>query len=197
MGFCYLSTIAIATLAARAAGVERVAVFDFDVHHGNGTEDILVDRPGVAFFSIHQFPAYPGTGRQDRGENCFNYPVPPGLPATHYCDLAGQVLERLAAFRPGLLAVSAGFDAYARDPLCQQQLEASDYHWLGRALAGLGVPMFSLLEGGYSDDIPELVLAYLRGLAGLPLQKTAPPVAVTSEANDGEDAFWGLGDLLR
>ena len=72
MGFCYLNSIAIAALAAQAAGFRRVAVFDFDVHHGNGTEDILVDKNDCAFFSIHQFPAYPGTGRTNRGGNCFN-----------------------------------------------------------------------------------------------------------------------------
>ena len=76
MGFCYLNSIAIAALEARAAGFQRVAVFDFDVHHGNGTEDILIDQPGCAFISVHQYPCYPGTGRADCGANCFNFPVP-------------------------------------------------------------------------------------------------------------------------
>jgi acetoin utilization deacetylase AcuC-like enzyme len=185
MGFCYLSNIAITSLAARAAGVERVAIFDFDVHHGNGTEDILVGEPGITFHSIHQFPAFPGTGRQHRGDNCFNYSVPPGLPAADYRGVATQVLEKLMAQKPDLLAVSAGFDAYARDPLCQQRLEAEDFHWLGKTLSDLDLPMFSLLEGGYSDDLPELILAYLRGVAGLPLQETAP--AVTASEADGAD----------
>ena len=70
-----------------------------------------------------------------------------------------------AGFRPDLVAVSAGFDAYARDPLAQETLEAEDYHWLGQAIARLGVPTFSLLEGGYSDDLPDLILAYVKGLA--------------------------------
>jgi len=197
MGFCYLNSVAVATLAARAARVGRVAVFDFDVHHGNGTEEILLDRPGVAFFSIHQFPAYPGTGRANRGENCYNYPVPPGLSAEGYREVAERALEELSAFKPDLVAVSAGFDAYVRDPLCQQRLEAEDFHWLGQRLAGLGRPMFNLLEGGYSDELPELILAYLRGLAGLPLQKTAAPA--TAGAGEGEDAdsLWGLRTLFR
>ena len=169
MGFCYLNSVAISVLTAQAEGITRVAVFDFDVHHGNGTEEILVDRPDIAFFSIHQYPAYPGTGRRNRGGNCFNYPVPPGLSAAGYRDVANHAFEALVKFKPELIAVSAGFDAYARDPLCQQQLEAADFHWLGKTLAGFGVSMLSLLEGGYSPDLPDLILAYLRGLAGLKL----------------------------
>ncbi|MEW6157180.1 MAG: histone deacetylase, partial [Verrucomicrobiota bacterium] len=77
MGFCFLNSIAIAALEAKASGVAKVAVYDFDVHHGNGTEAILLDQPGCAFFSIHQYPAYPGTGASHL-RNCYNYPVPPG-----------------------------------------------------------------------------------------------------------------------
>jgi len=167
MGFCYLNNIAIAALEARATGTKKVAVYDFDVHHGNGTEDILLDRPGTAFFSIHQFPCYPGTGAADVGENCFNYPVAPGTPPRQYRQILSKALEDLKKFAPDLVAVSAGFDAYARDPLAQETLEAEDYHWLGRSIRKLGIPTFSLLEGGYSDDLPELILAYLKGLEGL------------------------------
>ena len=77
MGFCYLNNVAIAVLEAAATGAKRVAVFDFDVHHGNGTEAILLNRPGTAFFSIHLYPFYPGTGSANVGKNCFNYPVAP------------------------------------------------------------------------------------------------------------------------
>ena len=80
MGFCYLNNIAIAVLEALATGTKRAAIFDFDVHHGNGTEDILLDREGIAVFSVHQFPCYPGTGEKNAGENCFNYPVAPSAP---------------------------------------------------------------------------------------------------------------------
>jgi acetoin utilization deacetylase AcuC-like enzyme len=167
MGFCYLNNIAIAALEARATGTKKVAVYDFDVHHGNGTEDILVNQPGAAFFSIHQYPCYPGTGAADVGENCFNYPVAPGTPPGQYRRILLQALEDLQRFKPDLVAVSAGFDAYARDPLAQETLEAEDYHWLGESIRKLGIPTFSLLEGGYSDDLPELILAYLKGLEGL------------------------------
>src|SRR5437773_3724516 len=116
MGFCYLSNIAIAVLEALATGAKRVAVFDFDVHHGNGTEAILVNKPGAAFFSIHQHPCYPGTGTRNVGDNCFNYPVPPQTPRVEYRHILSSALENLKKFKPDLVAVSAGFDAYAHDP---------------------------------------------------------------------------------
>jgi acetoin utilization deacetylase AcuC-like enzyme len=166
MGFCYLNSIAIAVLEALATGVKRVAVFDFDVHHGNGTEAILLNREGAAFISIHQHPCYPGTGTMDVGENCFNYPVAPGTPRKEYRAVFSRALGRLQKFKPDLVAVSAGFDAYARDPLAQETLEAEDFYWLGHKIRDLGLPAFSVLEGGYSDDLPELILAYLRGIDG-------------------------------
>ncbi|PYJ02784.1 MAG: histone deacetylase [Verrucomicrobia bacterium] len=166
MGFCYLSSIAIATLEARATGAKRVAVYDFDVHHGNGTEAILLNQPGTAFISIHQYPCYPGTGTENVGDNCFNYPVAPQTPRAEYRRVLASAFERLQAFKPEMVAVSAGFDAYARDPLAQETLEAEDYYWLGQSVRKLGVPAFSLLEGGYSSDLPELIFAYLKGLEG-------------------------------
>jgi acetoin utilization deacetylase AcuC-like enzyme len=166
MGFCYLNNIAIAALEAATTGSHRVAVFDFDVHHGNGTEDILLDHPGIAFFSVHQFPAYPHTGASHRGKNCFNYPVAPATPRELYRATLERALHDLKSFQPDLIAVSAGFDAYARDPLAEGTLLAEDFHWLGQSLANLRIPMFSLLEGGYSRDLPDLVFAYLKGVAG-------------------------------
>lgn len=166
MGFCYLNNIAIAALEAVATGARRVAVFDFDVHHGNGTEAILLNQPGAAFFSVHQFPCYPGTGTRNQGNNCYNYPVPPQTLRGEYRHVLASAVEHLQAFKPGLVAVSAGFDACARDPLAQGSLEAEDFYWLGQSFRDLGVPVFSLLEGGYSPDLPELILAYLKGLEG-------------------------------
>jgi len=84
MGFCYFNSIAIAALEALATGVKRVAVFDFDVHHGNGTEAILSNKPNVVFASIHQHPCYPGTGTENVGHNCFNFPVAPRIPRDAY-----------------------------------------------------------------------------------------------------------------
>jgi acetoin utilization deacetylase AcuC-like enzyme len=166
MGFCYLNNIAIAVLEALATGAKRVAVFDFDVHHGNGTEDILLNRAGTAFFSIHQSPCYPGTGLGNVGNNCFNFPVPPNTPREQYRATFSTAFEQLKKFKPDLIAVSAGFDAYAHDPLAQEALEAEDFYWLGKSFRDLSLPMFSLLEGGYSRDLPDLILAYLKGLDG-------------------------------
>ncbi len=166
MGFCYLNNIAIAVLEAAATGAKRVAVFDFDVHHGNGTEAILLNQPGIEFFSVHQHPAYPNTGAANRGRNCFNYPVAPAAPRTTYRAAVIHALGDLKHFRPDLIAVSAGFDAYAHDPLAQGSLLVEDFHWLGQELRELKIPFFSVLEGGYSRDLPELVFAYLKGVEG-------------------------------
>ena len=166
MGFCYLNNMAVAVLAALAEGVARVAVFDFDVHHGNGTEAILLNHPGASFFSVHQHPAYPGTGASHAGSNCFNYPVRPETPRQEYRATLEAALADLAKQRPALIGVSAGFDGYVRDPLAQGTLETEDFHWLGTRLRALGIPCFSLLEGGYSRDLPQLILAYLKGIDG-------------------------------
>ncbi len=166
MGFCYLNNMAIAALEATATGAKKVAVYDFDVHHGNGTEDILLNHPQAAFFSIHQSPCYPGSGTGNVGRNCFNYPVAPSTPRAEYRRVLQRALDDLAAAQPDLIGVSAGFDAYARDPLADETLEAEDFHWLGESFRKLGIPVFSLLEGGYSSDLPKLIFAYLKGLAG-------------------------------
>lgn len=166
MGFCYLSSMAIATLDALATGSKSVAVLDFDVHHGNGTEDILRGKAGATFCSIHQYPCYPGSGTSDVGGNCFNFPVAPRTPREEYCKVIAKALDRIRAAKPDLIGVSAGFDAYAKDPLAQETLEREDFQWIGSELRKTGVPVFSILEGGYSPDLPELILAYLSGLAG-------------------------------
>ena len=163
MGFCYLSNAAIMALEARARGLERVAVFDFDVHHGNGTEAILLGEPGCAFFSVHQYPAYPGTGRESF-QNAFNQPVLPGAARALYRAALEKAFDALTKFRPSLVIVSAGFDAFAGDPLSDAPLEPEDFAWLGRTLGSLDAPLCSVLEGGYSTELPELILSYLTGL---------------------------------
>ena len=166
MGFCYFNSIAIAALEALADGVKRVAVLDFDVHHGNGTEAILVNKPNVVFCSIHQHPCYPGTGTEDVGRNCFNFPVAPRTPRDAYRKMLTKALERAKESKPELIGVSAGFDCYARDPLAQETLEVEDFYWLGESLRKTSIPFFSVLEGGYSSDLPELIFAYLTGVIG-------------------------------
>jgi acetoin utilization deacetylase AcuC-like enzyme len=166
MGFCYFNSVAVAALEAVAHGMRRVAVFDFDVHHGNGTEAILLYHPHAAFFSVHQHPCYPQTGARNVGDNCFNFPVRPHTPRAEWRAVLGKALDAVRAYRPDMVAVSAGFDAYVRDTIAEGSLEAEDYRWLGKLVAGLRVPTFTILEGGYSDDLPELILAFLKGWDG-------------------------------
>ncbi len=160
MGFCYFSNIAIAALDALESGTERVAIWDFDGHHGNGTEAILADNRRIQFVSIHQFPAYPGTGARSFA-NIDNYPVAPFTLRTEHVDVAKHSLEKLLTFKPDLLLVSAGFDAYVRDPLLQLTLEREDFAKFGEWLRETDIPVAVVLEGGYSDDLPELIDAFL------------------------------------
>ncbi len=174
MGFCYFNNVAIAALDALAladggdasqppttkARVERVAIWDFDAHHGNGTEAIVAQNSQVAFASIHQFPGYPGTGTESFA-NVMNYPLGPGTPRNHHVEVAKRALDKLVAFKPELLLVSAGFDAYARDPLVQMTLQPEDFATFGEWMSQLDVPVATILEGGYSEDLPELIDAFL------------------------------------
>jgi acetoin utilization deacetylase AcuC-like enzyme len=162
MGFCYLNQIALAALhARRALGAQRVAVWDFDAHHGNGTESIVHGETGILFASVHQYPGYPGTGTQDHGPFIRNWPVAPRTPrAEHMAALRGS-LDVVAAFAPDLILVSAGFDAYARDPITSMTLETEDFATLGRWLRETRRPTAALLEGGYHDDLPLLIDAFL------------------------------------
>jgi acetoin utilization deacetylase AcuC-like enzyme len=166
MGFCYLNQVAISALAARLdSAVGRVAVWDFDAHHGNGTEDILKGREGFLYCSVHQSPCYPGTGLADRG-NARNWPVPPLTPRVALMDAMRESLDAVVDFQPDLLLVSAGFDAYARDPITELTLEAEDFLLLGQWLRETGLASAGVLEGGYSPDLPILVAAFLSGWAG-------------------------------
>lgn len=160
MGFCYFSNIAIAALDALARGAERVGIWDFDAHHGNGTEAIVAQNPQIAFASIHQFPAYPGTGERSFG-NVYNFPVAPYTPRAEHVGEVERALKSLLALKPDLLLVSAGFDAYSGDPLVQMTLEADDFATFGKWLRECDVPAGAILEGGYSDELPRLLDAFL------------------------------------
>lgn len=182
MGFCYFNSVVIAAFDALAvvasgdagqpespspaikASVERVAIWDFDAHHGNGTEAIVAHDPRIAFASIHQFPGYPGTGTKSFA-NIMNYPLGPGTPRNHHLEVARRALDKLIEFKPDLLLVSAGFDAYAHDPLVQMTLEHEDFSTFGEWLRRIDIPVATILEGGYSDELPELVDAFLTAWA--------------------------------
>lgn len=162
MGFCYFGNIAIAAFEALDRGAERVAIWDFDAHHGNGTEDIVANNPGILFASIHQFPGYPGTGTRSFG-NIRNFPVPPLCPRGQHIGEIRHAFDELLAFEPDLILVSAGFDAFAGDPITQMSLEPEDFATFGKWLAELDIPAGAILEGGYSDDLPELIDTFLSG----------------------------------
>ena len=162
MGFCYLNQIGIAALVAQQRlGARRVAVWDFDAHHGNGTEAILHARPEVFFASVHQYPGYPGTGTRDQRPNVRNWPVAPDSPRADHMKALRASLDAVLAFGPDLILVSAGFDAYARDPITSMTLETEDFATLGTWLGECRRPAAALLEGGYHDDLPLLIDAFL------------------------------------
>jgi acetoin utilization deacetylase AcuC-like enzyme len=160
MGFCYFSNIAVAALDALENGADRVAIWDFDAHHGNGTEDIVANNQRIAFASIHQFPGYPGTGTRSFG-NIHNFPVPPLAPREMHVAEVRRALDELIAFKPSLLLVSAGFDASAGDPITEMSLAPEDFATFGKWLAEIDIPTGAILEGGYSDELPELIDVFL------------------------------------
>lgn len=177
MGFCLFNNVAIGARHAQAAhGLERVAAIDFDVHHGNGVQDIFENRPGLFYVSIHQDDAYPGTGlASETGAfgNILNLPLPAGTGSEAWrAAMRERALPALAAFKPDLLMISAGFDAHRADPMADFRLTTQDFHWASLALADLARDvcdhrLVSVLEGGY--DLPALaasVAAHLRGLMG-------------------------------
>lgn len=161
MGFCLFGTVAIAARYALAQGAARVAVVDFDVHHGNGTQDLLWDEARALFVSSHQMPLWPGTGQaSERGAhgNVINVPLAPNTDGAAFRRIYEDVvLPQIDRFAPDLILVSAGFDAHLNDPLAQLALLEDDFAWVTGALCDLaskhaGGKLVSCLEGGYDLD---------------------------------------------
>ena len=161
MGFCLFNNVAVGAFHARAAhGAERIAVVDFDVHHGNGTQAMFEDDRDLFFASTHEFPLYPGTGRAEETGlgNIVNVPLRGGSGSAEFrAGMEEAVLPALAAFEPDLILVSAGFDAHAADPLASLRLGEADYAWITRRLCALADALcagriVATLEGGYDLD---------------------------------------------
>ncbi len=166
MGFCLFNNVAVAARAALARRMaKRIFIADFDVHHGNGTQDAFADDPAVFYFSTHQYPHYPGTGPwndtgRDAGEGTvLNVPLPPGVGDAGYAQIFAELVWPLAErFQPDLILVSAGYDAHWSDPLAQMNLSLTGYAWLGRELVRMAEQLCAgriafTLEGGYQLDV--------------------------------------------
>jgi acetoin utilization deacetylase AcuC-like enzyme len=174
MGFCFFSNAAIAALYARAKhGAERVAVVDFDVHHGNGTQDIFWSDKDCFYGSTHQMPLFPGTG--ELGEtgvgNIFNAPLRDGDGGEHFREaFSDRILKPLHNFGPDLIVISAGFDGHKRDPLGGLQLVEADFMWATERIARIAEDhanrrVVSMLEGGYDlDGLAKSVGVHVRTL---------------------------------
>jgi acetoin utilization deacetylase AcuC-like enzyme len=175
MGFCLFSNVAIGARAARAAGARRIAVVDFDIHHGNGTEAVFRGHPELMFASIQQYPLWPGSGRPrpDDPPNIVNATVPPGASREAWRQAFAGLMDKVDAFAPDLVIVSAGFDAHRRDPVgaSGQSLEAEDFGWATRAIVEVARGrakgrVVSSLEGGYDlEALGQSAVAHVRALA--------------------------------
>jgi acetoin utilization deacetylase AcuC-like enzyme len=170
MGFCFFNNAAIAARYAQAElGLSTVAILDWDVHHGNGTEDIFRDDPTVLYASLHEWPFYPGTGGPgDQGETLVNVALPAGSTDEDYLRAWDEQVEpALQRFRPELLIVSAGFDAHEQDPLAEMFVTEAGFRELARRAAAASPRVCAVLEGGYElETLPGLVQAALDGFTG-------------------------------
>jgi len=176
MGFCLLNHVAVAARHAQSVhGIDRVAILDFDVHHGNGTQAIFAESSEVLYVSSHQVPLYPGTGQSNEGGsgNILNLPLPPGSGSAEFRSAWSESgLPALERFKPELIIVSAGFDAHIRDPLAQLELQDEDFAWItaeicAYAQADCGGRVVSILEGGYDlDALASASAAHVRALTG-------------------------------
>jgi acetoin utilization deacetylase AcuC-like enzyme len=173
MGFCLFNNVAIGAAEARSKGLERVAVIDFDVHHGNGTQHMFERDPNLFFGSTHQWPLYPGTGAEDETGcgNVVNVPLSPLSGSEEFrAAMAERVLPALDRFRPDLILISAGFDAHWLDPLGSLNFTDEDYAWVTRELCRLADRhchgrVVSTLEGGYDlDALASATAAHVKAL---------------------------------
>jgi acetoin utilization deacetylase AcuC-like enzyme len=166
MGFCIFNNVAIAARAVQADGAARVAIVDFDVHHGNGTQEVFQEDDSVFFASLHQWPFYPGSGGPaEQAETTLNIPLSAGCGDAEYLHAFDHVVvPAVERFAPEVLLVSAGFDAHERDPLAGMLVSEDGFRELSRRCSRLAPRVAAVLEGGYNlDTLPGLVRASLAG----------------------------------
>jgi acetoin utilization deacetylase AcuC-like enzyme len=208
MGFCLFNNVAVAAAKARASGRGRVMIVDFDVHHGNGTQEMFYDDPNVLYLSLHQFPFYPGTGaaaevgEKDGRGFTVNVPLSAGAGDAVYKAAFDRLIQPITAqFAPDLLLLSAGFDAHARDPLAEMSLSDNGYAYMVSSLLGaIGaeVPVGLLLEGGYDlvglESSTKRTVEALLGSGADPIsgQISAAHEADLASAERVQAAFWKL-----
>lgn len=207
MGFCLLANVALAARwAQHKYGVKRVLIVDYDVHHGNGTQDIFYSDPSVLFFSTHQFPYYPGSGAADEMGDEFGYgttinvPFPPGVGDEGYLQAFQQILAPAARnFAPELILISAGYDAHWMDPLADEHLSITGYSLLVKELLALADELCNgrivfALEGGYNLEVlPHCILTTLRDLCSDPRGPSDP----FGKPNTAERDVRGLIERIR
>jgi acetoin utilization deacetylase AcuC-like enzyme len=202
MGFCLFNNVAVAAAhAISELGVERVLVLDWDVHHGNGTEAIFYDSRQVLYSSIHQHPLYPGTGAEtDFGSGdgegfTVNLPVPPGSGSDEFLSLVQTVVVPIAReWAPGLICISAGYDAHRDDPLANCEVDDEGYRDMAATMRDLGaelaVPVLICLEGGYSlAALSHSVVVTLEAFSGEAAPRTAPP-EFAAAYRERQARFW-------
>lgn len=161
-GFCYFNNMAIAVKKI-INKVKRIAIVDIDCHHGQGTQDIFQGDDNVLYVSLHQRGIYPGTGLAS-SNNGLNYPLDANTGPKEYLTVLSEAMEQIKKFKPNLLAISVGFDTYKKDSLTGLALEIETYEKIGQILAQFKLPLFAVLEGGYSQDMPQCIHNFLKGL---------------------------------
>ncbi len=161
-GFCYFNNIAIA-VAKALEKVKKAAILDIDCHHGNGTENIFLGKNNVLYVSLHQSPLYPGTGLKSQF-NVFNFPLSSETTEKEYLESLDKGLKKISDFQPDVLAISAGFDTYKKDPITMFNLGIETYQKIGKKISDLNLPTFAVLEGGYSSDLPQCLYNFVNNL---------------------------------
>ncbi|MCM8760174.1 MAG: histone deacetylase [Candidatus Omnitrophica bacterium] len=165
-GFCYFNNMAVAVKKVLKEYKIKIALLDIDGHHGNGTEEILKGNEGVIYVSLHQYPAFPGTGTSSFN-NCYNFPIFPGSTPENYLQKFKKAIDTIRDFSPDLVGISLGFDAHRTDPLLNLSLEDTHYYQMAKQISTITKNIFIILEGGYNiKTVGNTCYCFLKGLLG-------------------------------